>query len=330
TNRHRTVKRMLFVTVAAVIATFSIVYASYGFDILSPSSSSSTTSSSSSATSDTSSSSESSSVAADGYDVDITYTPTGANSVFTGDSALEDAKSWISSLGGDPDGFYLLKTEEPADGDTAGKKYYEVCYPLLPNKKPVFALSESEYDQLLEDIDYPKSYNLIGQYYIRFLENNTPAEYVVSGSFWIDNTGAVVKEIDGMSYDADTNTLTLSDYKGGGALDVNMLGNGFTIELIGENVLDYLQVWGFMYGGSVRFTGEGSLVINESRDYSVGLLLQAENSESCIIVENGVTLDIYGADQTVGVSDSTIEGEVLYLGSQLTIDGDVYDHITIS
>lgn len=65
-------------------------------------------------------------------------------------------------------------------------------------------------------------------------------------------------------YDISTNTLTLDNFTGE-VLEVNLMGNGFTINLIGENHLDELIMWGAGYGGSVTFTGTGSLTLNEDR-----------------------------------------------------------------
>ncbi len=97
----------------------------------------------------------------------------------------------------------------------------------------------------------------------------------------------------GLSYDRNTNTLTMNNYHGG-ALEINMMGNSFRIELIGQNTLDnYIQIYGFYTGGSVTFAGSGSLAVNTDR-VGIGLLLTGECSESCVMVEKDVTLDIYG------------------------------------
>ena len=57
----------------------------------------------------------------------------------------------------------------------------------------------------------------------------------------------------GIRYDSSTNTLTLHNFTGP-LLDINLMGNGFTIKLEGENHLEMLRAWGFGYGGSVTFT----------------------------------------------------------------------------
>lgn len=111
----------------------------------------------------------------------------------------------------------------------------------------------------------------------------------------------------GLSYDESTNTLTLANYHGAG-ISANLLGNSFTVELIGENVLTQdFMVWGFYTGGSIRFTGDGSLTVNADNVSEIGLYLAGEYSESCIMIESGVTLDIYGKTYAVLVENSNAD-----------------------
>ena len=140
--------------------------------------------------------------------------------------------------------------------------------------------------------------------------------YLHAGQFWKDQYGAQEVRRSDVSYDAEKNVLTLHDCEAE-VLDVNLMGNGFTIELIGNNYVNQVVIWGYQYGGSVRFTGSGSLVINDHYATPTGgLLLRAENSESCIMVEDDVILEIYGYhdDQlipAVRVLESTMD-PVLY------------------
>ena len=90
------------------------------------------------------------------------------------------------------------------------------------------------------------------------------SQYLHAGTIYTDN-GTAIGTVSGASYDKTTNTLTLNNFTGG-VIDANLLGNGFKIELIGENSLDYICIWGAMYGGSVTFTGSGSIKINENQN----------------------------------------------------------------
>ena len=116
----------------------------------------------------------------------------------------------------------------------------------------------------------------------------------------------------GISYDRSTNTLTLNNYHGAG-ISANMMGNSFTVELIGENVLTQdFMIWGFYTAGSVHFTGTGSLSINTDLVSPIGLDLECEFSESCIMIDESVTLDIYGSTYAL-VVNGTITDKGVYL-----------------
>lgn len=118
--------------------------------------------------------------------------------------------------------------------------------------------------------------------------------------------------LDGISYNRQTNVLTLTDCEIP-VLEVNLMGNGFTINLEGENNIGTIRVWGYGYGGSVTFTGDGSLTINKDSRYEVGLELQCENSRSCIMIDKDAKLNIYGSKAAVAVYSSTCEKGIYYL-----------------
>ena len=125
---------------------------------------------------------------------------------------------------------------------------------------------------------------------------------------------------DGIFYDPATNTLTLNNYQGKG-ISANLLGNGLTVELIGESELTQgFEVWGFYTGGSIHFTGNGSLTINSSKEQIIGLQLYAEFSTSCVMIDKSVTLDIYGESNAVEVRDTNAE-QAIYLLSDSPIEG---------
>ena len=118
--------------------------------------------------------------------------------------------------------------------------------------------------------------------------------------------------VSGASYDAASNTLTLNNFTGT-HIEANLMGNGFTINLIGDNHVGNLLVWGFMYGGSVKFTGSGSLSVNESMQYTHGIIMEAESSQTCIMIDKNVTLDIHGTEAAVMVFDTNMEKAIYYL-----------------
>ena len=162
----------------------------------------------------------------------------------------------------------------------------------------------------------PQTYDIQGfgsEHYVRFMDGEYDNwKYLVAGTYWTQSEGHPISTVPGASYDAASNTLTLENFTGP-ALDVNLMGNGFKIRLIGENRLAGLQVWGFMYGGSVTITGSGSLILNGDGTADTGLVLNAENSQSCLMVDREATLEVYGADAAIGIYDTTMSKSVYFL-----------------
>ncbi len=159
-------------------------------------------------------------------------------------------------------------------------------------------------------------YGVLDEDYIIY-QNNGASSFVHAGAAY--NTPDVT--ISGLTYDAATNTLTMKDFKGD-ALDVNMMGNGFTIVLEGDNDLGMLHLWGFYYGGSVTITGTGTLTLNATENYKYGLAIDAENSDSCIMIDAGVKLDIKGTEAAIAVFETTLD-KAIYYKAPLTMTGGV-------
>nr|MCR4727745.1 hypothetical protein [Lachnospiraceae bacterium] len=179
---------------------------------------------------------------------------------------------------------------------------------------------------LLEDGTYTKDYEYYPDRYAYSHDELNAKLNGKAGGYVVDNQGILIYYTDvpyetveyrnpigpiqGASYDPATNTLTLENFTGR-MIEANMMGNGFKIKLVGENHLDEIVVWGFGYGGSVTFTGDGSLTL-----YNPGgkaLVLEAEDSESCIMIDKGVSLDIYGDYGAVWVSRTTAKKGLYYL-----------------
>ena len=112
--------------------------------------------------------------------------------------------------------------------------------------------------------------------------------------------------IDGMSYDRESNTLTLNNYKSSTTVIVtNMMGDDFKINLVGDNEIGSIGSYGDAWGGSINICGNGSLVINADKvdDYSLGLL--AEGTNSVLSVADTCNVTIYsGTKAAVYTSDN--------------------------
>lgn len=236
----------------------------------------------------------------DAFPILVIFVPTGDKYYPTemGELGLAEAREWVESIGGDPDSmqFVTIRRDTKYEledgvlstilmdfavyevteyGDTYGGSDW---MPVLPNQDPDFAG------------DYAWSDGGPEWYIALMRRGETQYTFLAAG----EGITKDLSDIPGASYDPATNTLTLDHFRGEYG-EINLMGNGFTIELIGENTIDRMSIWGASYGGSVHFTGTGSLIFNE--DFGIdngGLILEAEGSESCIMVDQGVTLEIYG------------------------------------
>lgn len=170
-----------------------------------------------------------------------------------------------------------------------------------------------ELDNLEPDWDGDYSWSTEGpELYLRFArKEDENYSYLVRGAAWdtYDPDGKLVSSANGISYDRASNTLYLNDCSLA-VLDVNLMGNGFTIELSGDNEISSVSIWGAGYGGSLKLTGEGTLRVEN------GLGLNAEGSGSCLMIGRGVTLKTYG----IVVQDSTLD-EPIWLSKYLTVRG---------
>lgn len=154
-------------------------------------------------------------------------------------------------------------------------------------------------------------------------DENETAKYFVKGAAWdvYDPGGELFDELDGAYYDSSTNTLTLRDFSCY-LIDANLMGNGFTVRLEGESDVDYITVWGAGYGGSVTFEGNGTLRCG-------GLTLNVEYGAGCIMVKNGVTLDLHAQSSSgaLAVYDTLLDTP-LYLEPGMYMEGGSMERIS--
>ena len=129
------------------------------------------------------------------------------------------------------------------------------------------------------------------------LEDGSDAVWILRND---PDTGieTVNNAVPGVTYDQASNTLTLEDYEGP-VLNVNMMGNGFRIRLIGENRLDGIVTWGFYSGGSVLLTGDGALTVNAGQQNPYGIRMEAEYSQTCLMIDRDVRLEVFGSSAAV-------------------------------
>ena len=177
-------------------------------------------------------------------------------------------------------------------------------FPILPNLEP---------NGYVEAWDY----GVMDEEFVRF-EGEKGIEYLWAGKAY----GTSPDAVDGASYDREKNVLTLNGFDGGDrVLNANLMGNGFTLRLEGENRLGGILMWGFYYGGSLTITGDGCLYVNSDGVREIGLQFNAEFSESCLMVDKSVGfIDAGGSLAAFMVYDST-HRRGLYAMSPLRLEG---------
>lgn len=109
----------------------------------------------------------------------------------------------------------------------------------------------------------------------------------------------------GATYDKATNTLTLSNLKTNLGLSVNEMGEDFKINLVGENEIAYMIIYGFEYGGNVEFVGDGSIAINKDKREERGVTMSAEGTVGRFTVDSTATVKVYGSKEALKVFYST-------------------------
>lgn len=162
---------------------------------------------------------------------------------------------------------------------------------------------------------------------------NVPEDYIsintASGdSYWIHinpamgETAAALEP--GLSYDAATNTLTMENYHGR-SIYPNIMGNGFTIRLVGTNTIDCLQAYGFFYGGSITITGSGTLIIGSpDTDFNFGIMLDGEQSSTCLMIERTAHVEVYGKTAAIIVCNTDTQCGVYYESPLEPLTGEGY------
>ncbi|MBO4584654.1 MAG: hypothetical protein J5756_06270, partial [Clostridia bacterium] len=188
----------------------------------------------------------------------------------------------------------------------------DTVFPTLGNLNPDFA----------GDYAWSGTGTANSEEYVRLVPaGGSSYTFLVAGGAW-KSMGAVVGTDSNASYDKETNTLTLNNFKGA-VLDMNLMGNGFTIKLEGDNSIDQLMLWGAMYAGSVTFTGDGTLTLGSGGSAEYGLLINGEASQSCVMVKKGVKLDIYGNTAAIMIGDTYMDPAIYISNSLKLSEGEI-------
>ena len=125
--------------------------------------------------------------------------------------------------------------------------------------------------------------------------------------------------VKGVTYDLETNTLTLDNFRRPDVyLSVTMMGDDFTIRVIGSCELKEIEISSVTYygekdeplqwGGSATITGTGTLTVNKekSKDVLWGISLWAEGSDARLNISKTVSLNVYGDSSVTPASDELL------------------------
>ena len=281
------------------------------------------------------------------YYFNFKYLPTGQSVVFPESKdydAMEQGIEWVASLGGDTsnikfitstevfqkvayveDYYYEYNEDDPENPIIKGEwvyvyrvdLYYEADAATIPEEKPDDAFPNLS-NLPPNGYVYFNSYGVLDEEFIR-VESPAVVDWIYAVEKYIEQ-GVDPVYVEGIEYDPDTNTLTLENYTGP-VLNINMMGNGFKIKLKGYNSIDRLLIWGFHYAGSVLITGNGTLTVNASRKYDVGIYLKAEMSPTCLMIDRGVNVTALGEVMAIGVEDTSMEDKAVFYLAPTTLEG---------
>lgn len=137
--------------------------------------------------------------------------------------------------------------------------------------------------------------------------------------------GAHNDAFEGATYDKESNTLTLNNVKSDLNLSINEMGEDFKINLVGENEIPFIVIYGFEYGGNLEIIGNGSLTVNKDKEYEIGIVMAAEGTVGKFEVANTATVKVYGSENALVVNYSTEpdNSKVIVLNNGQDISNDI-------
>ena len=132
------------------------------------------------------------------------------------------------------------------------------------------------------------------------------------------NTSTNVDTVEGVTYDEETNTLTLTNYKGNVTLRFNDMSPNFKIKLVGENELTRIMgLLGPVKNPQLTITGDGTLKVNpNSDDVETPIALQ----DITLTIDENVKLEVYSASDEYLENLSVDKKYLIYILSPDEVD----------
>lgn len=108
------------------------------------------------------------------------------------------------------------------------------------------------------------------------------------------NSGQI-DDVSGAVYDKASNTVTLTNYNNPtNILVANEMGDDLKLNLVGDNHISELVVYGFGWGGNLEITGDGSLTINENKtSQTAAIRFMAEGTQGLLKVGSNASVTAY-------------------------------------
>lgn len=134
-----------------------------------------------------------------------------------------------------------------------------------------------------------------------------------------DNT----KNIEGMTYDEKTNTLTVENVTLEKFLYLFNVGKDFKLNLIGENKM--VQIIGS--DSSITIVGEGSLVVDNNNYHNEPFFDGVAISADKVVISNESTVKLYAQDKVIRIYDSKKEKDLIVLMNGDDISKNIIEEI---
>ena len=130
--------------------------------------------------------------------------------------------------------------------------------------------------------------------------------------------GVMTEDIEGLSYDLATNTLTLTDFVHlDYVLQVYAMGEDFKLEIIGDCALARIEGAGMNWGNSITFCGSGTLNVNSQNFFENAVEIFDSDSNVTVNFDKNVEVNL-GRRNAVKVAYSSAQsGDVVF-----TFDGE--------
>jgi len=129
----------------------------------------------------------------------------------------------------------------------------------------------------------------------------------------IYENGELGDEIENVSYDVETNTLTLSGIDTQMILFAGAMGSDFKINVVGENTVDCIRIMDFSdWGCGVSFIGDGVLTVNPNSEADHAIIVDCQDLRPKVFFGEDVTVNLYGFNGAAEVATVHEENGVEY------------------